>query len=915
MRLSDFPRPPEDTRIGIHWSAGVADAVGIHQIRTRWIPLLKEMGVKWVKLLHVGGLTLAEELLLNGIMPIVRLHRPYPNSVDPDEGTLGPEEIAALEAFISIGVPYFEFNNEPDSAFEWRGTMPDEATAQRVVARNAIRDMEVILNKGGLPGIPAVSPGKKWDLLGAIIEEGGRDLLGEGVWWAIHNYEANHPVDYPYDDVNQRGRLLTREEYEALGPDAWTGPRWGHRPLEFINRHRTVGVNPGATAFDDPLCWRGYEYFAQLALQHLGFHIPILSTENGPLVGRDDDPRYPTITPQIHRDRVVEECRTMMGTSERFGQAPDYYFCTAYWLLGNEVLGADGPWEEHAWFSPHWPEGHLPVVDALRSLPKRVWRPQHDAVEPPVKVRVWGQVRGGAGRHVRLENEEWQQEVTVGEDELYEFTDVPQGVYHLYVVDTDEEVTDLVVDGDEDIRVDFDLTEPAEPSPPEWTYTVEEVGPSPGFGVVRCQVRGKKGIPVHLWADGWEGVTRTTGSKPELGEDVCEFAPLSAGTYYLEAEGVDVRARVTVDPRRILLVHFYPRTEEPPAPAPAPQESVIEGEVLHPVGWVLYLRGPVERSYTLTEEGTFRFEGLPAGEYVVEIDKTGIRATVTLDGHNHVHVRLEAPVPRESRIYGRVLRGASRRLRLLGPDVNLLRRVAADGTFEFTQLPPGTYTLQVVGTDVAQEGIELDGRNQVEVSLELPLPADGEPVWTYTVEDGGPSPGFGVVRCQVEGMEDLPVRLWADGWPGTVKRTGSKPEYGADVCEFAPLGSGRYYLEPEGLGVRATVRVDGHRVLWVRFRQQVVPHAADQVREAKVYDVYLWPARRPPTRGDFEAVLRYVTRVRPEIGQNLEEAKRARLVIVLGERLSPRQEEALKAAGTRILRLPDHWERLLEEDG
>ncbi len=913
MRLSEFPRPPEDTRIGIHWSAGVADAVGMSEIRSRWIPLLKEMGVKWVKLLHMGGLSLAEELLANGIMPIVRLYRPRPNSTDPEEGTLSPAEIAALEAFISLGVPYFEFKNEPDSAFEWRSQMPDEATAQRIVARNAIRDMETILNKGGLPAIPAVSPGKKWDLMGAIIEEGGKDLLGEGVWWAIHNYDFNHPIDYPNDPVNQQGRQLTRQEYESLGPEAWDGPRWGLRPLEFVNRHRMIGANPGATVMDDPVCWRAYEYFAHLSLHHLGYHIPILSTENGPLVNQDDDPRYPTVTPLIHRDKIVEECRIMMGTSDTFAQAPDYYFCTAYWLLGNEILHGDGPWEEHAWFSSRWPGGHLPVVDALRSLPKRIWRPQHDAVEPPaVGSRVWGHVYGGAGYRVHLSDTDYEAETTVAEDETYEFTHVPAGIYRLEVLDTDAVVVDLVVDGEQEIRQDFDLRS-EEPEPTVWRVTVEEEGESPGFGIIRCQVQNHPGIEVRLWADGWEGTTRQTGSKPELGDDVCEFAPLTEGTYYVQPQNIDLRAQVTVDPRKIYWVRFYQVTEEPaPEPTP-PHESIIEGQVINGEGWTLHLRGPVTRALTLGEEGTFRFEGLPAGHYTVEVDETGIRREVELDGRNRVHVKLTVPPPQESRIYGQVVNAAGRRLRLIGPDINLIRRIDEKGTFEFTHLPPGTYTLWVENSDIREEGIHLDGRNAVEIRMEIPPPEPSEPTWVYTVEDGGPSPGFGIVRCEVHGRTDLPVRLWADGWPGTVRRTGSKPEYGPYACEFAPLGSGKYYIEPEGLGVRATVHVDGHRILWVRFREGERPHVTAHTLPAKAYDLYLWPTRKPTTRQEFDAVLQYVARFRPEIGQDVEEAKRARAVLLLGERLSPRQEEILQRAGTQIVRVPEQWDAVLRE--
>ena len=76
VELWQYPRPKDDTGIGVHWSAGVdAKAVGLPKIRDRWLPELKAMGVKWVKILHLGGQDLAELFLAHDIMPVVRLFR------------------------------------------------------------------------------------------------------------------------------------------------------------------------------------------------------------------------------------------------------------------------------------------------------------------------------------------------------------------------------------------------------------------------------------------------------------------------------------------------------------------------------------------------------------------------------------------------------------------------------------------------------------------------------------------------------------------------------------------------------------------------------------------------------------------------------------------------------------------------
>jgi len=74
MELHEYPRPVNDTGIGIHWTVGYATAVGINRIQEFWLPELKAMGVKWVKIFnHDGALDFCELLLAEGMMPIVRI--------------------------------------------------------------------------------------------------------------------------------------------------------------------------------------------------------------------------------------------------------------------------------------------------------------------------------------------------------------------------------------------------------------------------------------------------------------------------------------------------------------------------------------------------------------------------------------------------------------------------------------------------------------------------------------------------------------------------------------------------------------------------------------------------------------------------------------------------------------------------
>lgn len=824
MDLRDYPRPKNDTGIGVHWNAGFPAAVGLGQIRDFWLPELVAMGVKWVKVSrHDGGLDFVDLLLKNDIMPIVRLYRPQPNP-----GTLDDAILKMVSDYVAAGVRYFEFNNEPDLAGEWQNSYipPDAPT---VVARNAIVDMEAILARGGYPAIPALLPGSKWDLVGEICRLGRRDLLAEPVWQAIHNYSLNHPLDYPYDAGNQQGAPYTADFYNRLASEQWNGLAWHDYTLERVNAERAQNKNPGATAFEDPSCWRAYERYDKLIRDQIGRSLPILATEDGYIVGERQDPRYPATTPELHAAQTLEACRIMMGSSARFDHAPDYYFCTAFWLLANYNLGHWAPeWEGAAWYSGRWPNGRLPIVDALKAEPKQVrqWRGEIGVAGrvggtarggagltvqlapaegeppagwprtmrvgadsryefndvPPARYRVTiveaeksqevtltrerpvatanfdlggeievaasavrGMVRGGAGMKVRLSRpaDGWSQEQDIAPDGSYRFAELAAGVYAVLLVGTGVGQGELRLDGRNEVVVDLAL--------PGWGWEVTDGGSSPGFGVVRCRVKGRTNHPVALWTGGWSGMVLRTGSKTEYGIDACEFAPLGAGRYNLQPEGIDAVAEVVVDGRRVLWVTF---SEHSAAPARA---GTIQGKVTNGGGHAVRLLRP------------------PAA----------------------------APVGQA--------------------------QAAADGSYRFEKLTAGSYTVQVLraagDAEVLAEktDIAVDGLNPVTVDLALSSQqATGLQV---KVEDGGPGSGFSIVRCQVAGQPGRAVSLWTDGWGGITQLTGSKPEYGPGVCEFAPLGPGKYYIElEEARGadgaprvVREQITLPPNRVMWVRF--------------------------------------------------------------------------------------------------
>ena len=329
---------------------------------------------------------------------------------------------------------YIEFNNEPDNDAEWKGgRLP--ANGIDIVVEDAIGDMEAILERGGMPAIPAISGGSRWDLVGKIIEKGRRDLLEGPIWQAIHNYAHNRPLDYPYDIGNQEGAAYTARFYGTIASEQPGFDPWHTRSLQAVNQLRSEYANAGATVMDDPDCWLSYEFFGERIRHHLGRNIPILSTEGGYVVGDNRDPRYPATTPDLHMAQTLEACRMMMGSSQRFKPAPDLYFCTMFSILANGQLGSPSEWwENRAWYSSGWRGTTLPIVKALRAEPK-VLRQWQDSERRGTLVVLHGTVLHVADqRTIILErNGEERARVALDASNRYRFPDLDPGTYTVRV--------------------------------------------------------------------------------------------------------------------------------------------------------------------------------------------------------------------------------------------------------------------------------------------------------------------------------------------------------------------------------------------------------------------------------------------------------------------------------------------------
>ncbi|MBI5029421.1 MAG: hypothetical protein HZB51_02755 [Chloroflexi bacterium] len=402
--LKDFPRPANDNGRGLHGSFD-CKWMGGEQGLDYWVNLLVELNIKWFKVIDDAGSSapLCAKLLAAGIFPIVRILRrdPPPNDTpEPNPGHLGSPEEKTLRQLIDLGVCYFETNNEPNLASEWKTqAFPgNPLEAAKLVALNWLFDARLILSMGAFPGLPAVSSGGDMDLIGALATLGRHDILLEGCWIALHNYCGNRPLTYPDDPISRTGLPLTDGQHAQQASWVWWSTAHG-RPdsPDEINELRANLANPAATIQHDHACFREFEYYDTLAMKYLGRSIPIISTEGGYRVGRREDIRYPRVTPSGHCEQTV----ALFDFMQR--QAPDYYFAATPTLLIES--------EEHehdAWHSAFWqramtnpPYGfdgvpnialmngtlgnQLPVIDAVKQMQNLARRMPGAQPTPPVQ--------------------------------------------------------------------------------------------------------------------------------------------------------------------------------------------------------------------------------------------------------------------------------------------------------------------------------------------------------------------------------------------------------------------------------------------------------------------------------------------------------------------------------------------------
>lgn len=333
-----------------------------------WIDLLQSMHMSWVVVqsdsdsFYTSGA--AHALLSAGIVPIVRFAYTFPYVWSHGEATA--QLVRLYEKFDAPCI--VQFANEPFDSREWRkGNVPDYETAWGIIAQRWNEAAREIVNRGAIAGFPdgpcfSENPFRRIEATTDLWYDGKAVYLG-------HFYGKGRPLDYPYDEVTQKGVPLTTYQYRADLDDFANDPAWneGQAVLDKMNAQRKAWASPGKTAIDDDTCFNGWQKIVYWSRQAFGFDVPLAMTEGGWTPkdragsgGDTTDIRWPMTTPKM----VAKKTLAMY-------EADTPMFALCPWLLAAQDMGGEG-WPDDCWvgYAYEYMYGReKPVVQTLQQNP------------------------------------------------------------------------------------------------------------------------------------------------------------------------------------------------------------------------------------------------------------------------------------------------------------------------------------------------------------------------------------------------------------------------------------------------------------------------------------------------------------------------------------------------------------------
>lgn len=280
--LDEYPRPSEDTGWGFHDSAGADARPRDPRGFARY--LREELGITWYKLLARGTnkVDMARALREAGIEVVVRLYVPQPH---PRHVVAGAE----VRAYVDAGVHYVEWGNEPNLSIEWDRASWDEGARVDKVCEQFLRNAEVIRAAGGIPLLPALSPGGEYphrDWYRTMFEwfrlQGHLSDL-EGAAVAIHNRPLAPWTEREYEWIDDLVRAYLGRSLPLLGTEAGWEPGWPGAGTLQDHAARNVGWLVGAREGR----WRDALFCECMWLVDGFGHLPFSGTawHNNPLAG------------------------------------------------------------------------------------------------------------------------------------------------------------------------------------------------------------------------------------------------------------------------------------------------------------------------------------------------------------------------------------------------------------------------------------------------------------------------------------------------------------------------------------------------------------------------------------------------------------------------------------------------------
>ncbi|MCI0474724.1 MAG: hypothetical protein L0Y55_00600, partial [Anaerolineales bacterium] len=288
-RLKTFPRPANDNGRGLHFHIDLRDST-IAIV----VPQLLSIGCKWT-MIYAQDENQAKRAAKGcwdaGIMPVVRIGKKVDEPFDP---------VVYVNKLKEIGAPpYIQIYNEPGDDREWKKWPGNDKWAGIFGARWAQAAIAVY-DAGGYPGLQILGRDEFVTAVDSVAAQGRTDIW-QRAFFALHNYGANHPPNYPYDPITNK------------------------------------------TIFEDDVATLVFLLYAAWMKEKIGYVLPIIGGEGGWQYGAHEDQRYPKVESPLHAKyhaEMFEWFRT--GVVSNGEPLPDYLFSVAPWIAGG--WGGDDWW-------------------------------------------------------------------------------------------------------------------------------------------------------------------------------------------------------------------------------------------------------------------------------------------------------------------------------------------------------------------------------------------------------------------------------------------------------------------------------------------------------------------------------------------------------------------------------------------